>query len=113
MRLREVIFEGLATNFATKLRTPWGDTNELVHEHVVGVFGFLQGLVGHRGLTGALPAGEFGDIVAQLAQSLPPTLRSATMPIRTSGRTSRRPDPSQAGSWLSLRICLSKTVVGA
>jgi hypothetical protein len=40
---------------------------------------------------------------------LPP----ATMPIPMSGRTSRRPDPGQAGSWLSLRICLSKMVVGA
>jgi hypothetical protein len=38
---------------------------------------------------------------------------AATMPIRPSGRTSRRPDPGQAGSWLSLRICLSKTVAGA
>ena len=40
------------------------------HEHDVGVFGFLQGRVGDRGLTGALPARELGDIVAQLARSL-------------------------------------------
>ena len=39
-------------------------------EHGVGVFGFLQGRVGDRGLTGALPARELGDIVAQIARSL-------------------------------------------
>ena len=40
------------------------------HEHDVGAFGFLPGGVGDRGLTGALPARELSDIVAQLVRLL-------------------------------------------
>jgi hypothetical protein len=77
-------------------------------------FNSRQGLVGDRGLTGAVPPRELGDIVAQLARSL-----AADAAVSDYAGTDVRenfaqaPDPGQAGSWLSLRICLSKTVAGA
>ncbi len=94
----------------------WRDTNELAvgRTSTTSASSASLGRVGDRGLTGALPARELSDIVAQLARSLAADAAVSDYAYPDVRENfAQAPDPGQAGSWLSLRICLSKTVVGA